>query len=102
MRVVPLVGREAREHEQHEADDEVGEHDVEPDLDGERREEGEEARVRLRRPLEEDADAEVHERLREVDHLLAHVADRERRDRQVRLLQRDAIRDQIPDQNPNS
>ena len=77
---------EPGDDEHDEADDEVGGDDVEPDLDGERVEEREEAGTLALGPLEEDADAEVHERLREVDGLLADPADRQRRHRQVRFL----------------
>ena len=87
VRVVPLVGAEAGEHEHQHADEEVGGDHVDPDLDGERVEEREEAGALAPRLLEEDADAEVHERLGEVDHLLAHVGDGQRRDGQVGLLQ---------------
>ena len=100
----PLVRREARDDEQHQADEQVAaEHrqpDLEqhqadeqvaaehrqPDLERQRRQEREEAGRLVGRPLEQDADAEVHERLGEVDDFLAHVADRQRRDGQVRLL----------------
>jgi len=84
---VPLVRTEPRHDEQRQADDDVrGEH-RDPDLERQRRQEREQARRLVDRALEEDADAEVHERLREVDHLLAHVADRQRRHRNVRFLQ---------------
>ena len=84
--VVPLVRTEPGDDEEDEADDEVRHEHVDPDLEGQRREKGEQARVLLLRTLEEDADAEVHERLRKVDDLFAHVADGQRRDRQVGLL----------------
>lgn len=43
MRIVPLVRREARHNKQRERDEHVGGQDVQPDLDGERIHEGEEA-----------------------------------------------------------
>ena len=85
-RHLPLVGTEPGEHEEDETDDEVGGDDVQPDLDGEWVEEGEEPGTLTSGPLEEDADAEVHEGLREVDHLLAYVVDGQRRHRQVGVL----------------
>ena len=86
VRVVPLVRTESRENEQHEADEKIGCHHVNPDMDGQRRQEGEEARVLARRLLEEDANAEVHEGLGEVDDLLARIADGQRGHRQVHFL----------------
>ena len=77
VRVVPLVRTEARDDEQHEAYCDVRRDHVHPDLERQRGEEGEEARVLLLRLLEEDADAEVHEGLGEVDDLFPHVANGE-------------------------
>jgi len=48
---------------------------VDPDLEAERRQEREEAGRVVRRSLEENADAEVHERLGEVDDLFTYEAD---------------------------
>ena len=50
--------------------------DVDPDLDGKRIKEREETGTFSARSFEEDADAEVHKRLREVDDFLAQIADR--------------------------
>jgi len=50
--------------------------DVDPDLDGERIEEREEAGTFPAWSFEENTDAEVHERLGEVDDFLTQVADR--------------------------
>ena len=74
--VVPLVGAEAGQDVHHEADDQVGGDDVDPDLDGQGVEKGEEAGALATRALEEDAYAEVHEWLREVDGLFAEETDR--------------------------
>lgn len=43
--------------------------------------------------LEEDRDAEIHERLGEVDHALTRVVDRHRADGEISLLQRDRERE---------
>jgi len=61
--------RESGEDEEEEGDDEVGGESVEPDLDGQRRQEREQRRRFLLRPLVQDADAQVEERLGEVDDL---------------------------------
>ena len=87
MRVVPLVRAEARQHEDGEADEQVGPDDVQPDLHGQGVEEGEEARLLPARDLEEDGDAQVEERLGEVDHLFPLVVDGQRSCRQIRSLQ---------------
>ena len=86
VRHLPLVGTEPCQHEEDETDEEVGCDHVQPDLDGERVEKGEEAGTLASGPLEEDADAEIHEGLREVDHLLADVVDGQRRHRQIGVL----------------
>lgn len=44
VRIVPLVRREARHHKQRERDEHVCGQDVQPDLDGQRIHEREEAR----------------------------------------------------------
>ena len=66
---------EPGDDEHDEADDEVGGDDVEPDLDGERVEEREETRALPLWTLEENADAQIHERLGEVDGLFTDPAD---------------------------
>ena len=88
---VPFVGAEARQDEQNETDEEVGGDDVQPDLDGERVEEGEEAGTLPSRPLEEDTDTEIHEWLREVNHLLPYVVDGQRRNGEVGVLQHGVV-----------
>jgi len=86
MWVAPLVRSEPRDDEQRKTDDQVGDQHVDPDLEPERRQEREEARRVVHRALEENADAEVHERLGEVDNLFTYEADRHRRDRDVCFL----------------
>ena len=86
VRVVPLVRTEPREDVHHQTDDEVGGDDVHPDLDGEWIEEGEETRRFALGSFEEDANAEVHERFREVDDLFADVVDRQGRYGEVGFL----------------
>ena len=77
---------EPADEEQHDADADVGEDDAHPDLVGQREQEREDARRLLGRFRYHDADAEAHKRLREVDSVLSHGRDRERRDGQVGLL----------------
>jgi len=67
--VVPLVRREARQYEHRQTHGDVRTYHVEPDLGRQRTEEREETGAFAQWPLEEDADAEVHKRFREVDHL---------------------------------
>ena len=71
MRVVPLVGTEAGENVHHQADDDVRRDYVQPDLDCERIEKGKEAGALTTRSLEKYADAEIHERLREINVLFS-------------------------------
>ena len=85
--VVPLVRREPGQHEHGQAHRDVRAEHVEPDLRRQRVEEGEESGTLTLRTLEQDADAEVHERLREVDHLLAQIVNRQRRHCQISFLQ---------------
>ena len=94
-RRAPLVRAETGDDEERGADGDVGDDDVDPDLEGERRKEGKDGRLLRRRTLEEDADAEVHERLGEVDDLLAHVADRQRRYGEIGFLRTRLIRTQV-------
>ena len=85
---MPLERTEAADEEQHDTDADVGEDDAHPDLVGEREEEREHARCLLSRLRDHDADAQTHERLREVDDSLADRRDGQRRDGEVGLLQR--------------
>ena len=83
---LPLVRTEAADEEQDETDAEIRQHDAQPDVEVERIHEREHARLLLLRLLDHDADAEVHERLAEVDHALADRRDGERSDGDVRIL----------------
>jgi len=69
---LPLLGAEPADEEQDAADGQVGEHDGQPDLDVERVHEREDARLLFLRLLDHDADAELHERLAEVDYTLPY------------------------------
>jgi len=80
---LPLVRAEPADEEQHQTDAEVREDDAQPDVQVERVHEREHARLLLLRLLDHDADAEVHERLAEVDDALARRRDGQRRDRHV-------------------
>ena len=84
---LPLVRAEAADDEQDDADADVGEDHVQPDLVRERVHEREDAWLLFLRLLDHDADAEAHERLREVDQSLARRRRRQRRDGKVGLLQ---------------
>jgi len=75
MWVVPLVRTEPRDDEQRKADDQVGDQHVDPDLERQWLQEGEETRRLVHRALEENGDTEVHERLGEVDDSFTYVAD---------------------------
>jgi hypothetical protein len=86
MRVVPFVRAKASEDKERKANDEIGGHHVDPDLKRQRRQERKQARVFLFRFLEQDTYTEIHERFREVDVLLANVADSQRCHGQVSFL----------------
>jgi len=86
MWVVPLVRSKPRDDEQRKADDQVGDQHVDPDFKPQRRQERKEARRFIHRTLEENADAEIHEWLGEVDDLFTYEADGHRRHGKVRLL----------------
>ena len=73
--------------EEEDGDAEVGRHPVDPDVQGEGREEGEEVGRLLHGLLEEDAHAQVHEGGREVHALLPLVRDGQVGDGQVRFLE---------------
>jgi len=76
---LPLGRTEPADEEQDETDAEVRQHDAEPDVAVERVHEREDARLLFLRLLDHDADAELHERLAEVDYSLAHRRDSQRR-----------------------
>lgn len=83
---MPFVRREARHDVNGERDENVGGEDVQPDVDGQRCHEGEESGGRTGGHFEEDADAEVHERLGEIDDGLARIVDGHGADGQVGFL----------------
>ena len=70
MGILPLIGREAGDDVEHEADDQVGTDDVQPDFDGEWRQEGEQIWLLLLGPLVQDAYAQVEEGLGEGESYL--------------------------------
>lgn len=69
VRILPLVGRQPPDHKQDCAHADVGAEQIDPDLAVEGRHEGEEGCHFGRRLLEQNRDASVHERQREVDRL---------------------------------
>jgi len=75
MRVVPLVRTEPRHDEQREADGHVRDHHRDPDFERQRPHEREQRRRLVLGALEQNADAEVHERLGEVDDAFTYEAD---------------------------
>jgi len=83
---VPLERTEPAHEEQHDADADVREDDAHPDLVGERLHERHDARHVLLGLLKHDADAETHERLAEVDDMLACRRDGQGRQCQVSFL----------------
>ena len=94
--VVPLVGAEPGEDEEEDGDTEVGHGRVDPHVQGQRREEGEQVGRLLLRLLVEDADAQVHEGHGEVDGLLSLVGDGEVGDGEVRLLGQQLTHQPVP------
>ena len=83
---MPLVWAEASEDVKQGADGEVGDDDVHPDLWCQGVEEREETWAFATGSLEQDAYAEVHERLSEVYYLFTQVVDRQRCNGQIGLL----------------
>ena len=83
---LPLVRAEAAHDEQDDGDAGIGEDHIHPDLGRQRVHEREHPRLLLLRLLDHDADAETHERLREVDASLAVVRRRQWRHRKVGFL----------------
>lgn len=86
MRIVPFVRRESGHTVDGEGDEDVGGEHVQPNVDGQGGEEREEARRRRGGHLEQDADAEIHERFGEVDDGLARIVDGHRADGEVSFL----------------
>ena len=82
----PLVGAQPGEEEEEERHGEVGRDDVDPHVEGERGEEGEEVGVLLGGLLVQNGHAEVHEGHGEVHPLLPLVGDGDVGHHQVGLL----------------
>ena len=83
---LPLGRTEPADEKQDETDAEVGQDDAEPDVAVQRVHEREDARLLLLRLLDHDADAELHERLAEVDDSLSYWRDCQRRYGNISLL----------------
>lgn len=85
--ILPFVRREAG-HDTHGGGDEnVGGQHVQPNVDVEWTHEGEQSGRDGGRKLEQNADAQIHEGFREIDHRLAHIIDRHRGHRQIGILE---------------
>lgn len=84
---MPFVGRETGHTVNGQRNENVGGQHVQPDIDGQRREKGKETRWSCCRHLEENADAEIHERFGEIDDRLSGVVDCHRTDGQISFLQ---------------
>ena len=83
---LPLVRAESADDEQNDRDSGVRQDHVHPYLGRQRVHEREDTRLLLLRFLDHDADAETHERLREVDAALAIVRRGQWRDGEVGFL----------------
>lgn len=77
MFVAPFVGRETSQDHHDQADEYVRDERVHPDLERERIEEREEARLFTPRHFVEYADSQVEEWLRKVNYLLTFKVNRE-------------------------
>ena len=86
MQLVPLFGVEAADHEEHHADAQVSEGDAHPDLVGQRLHEAEDVLGGAFGLLEHDAQANFHERRREVDNALSRRGDGEGGDGDIGVL----------------
>ena len=94
--VVPLVRAEPGEDKEEDRYPEVGHGGVDPHVQGQRRQEGEQVWRFLLRLLVEDADAEVHEGHGEVDGLLPLVGDGQVGYGEVRLLGQQLAHQPVP------
>ena len=74
---IPLIWAEPANQEQNHAHTNVGKHDAHPDLVGQGVQEGKHPRFGLLGLLDHDGDAQTHEGLGEVYHLLSHQGDGE-------------------------
>lgn len=86
MRIYPLVGSKPSDQERQQADAEERRHQIAPDFSREWRQEREKWLHFGRRFLEQDADARVHERHREVDGFFSLRVDGQVCDRHVSFL----------------
>ena len=93
---MPFVGWEARHNEQRERDEHVGGEHIEPDIHVQGRHEREQFGRHRRRQFEEDADTQIHERLREVNNTLSSIVDRHCSDGQIGVLIDDLAHKAIP------
>lgn len=84
---MPLVGAEAADEEEDDADADVGEDDAHPDLVGQRVHEAKDVRLEVDRLLDHDGNAQGHKRLGEVHHSLSVGRDRQRGDGHIGFLQ---------------
>lgn len=73
----PLVRRESRQDHHDQTDQDVGDQRIDPNLQRERIQEGEQAGLFTRRYFVQDAYAQADEGLRKVNYLLALEVDRE-------------------------
>lgn len=85
-REVPFVGTKATDEEENDTDPDVGEDDAHPDLVGQRIHEAEHMGFVVHGLLDHDGDAQRHEGLGEVDHLLPVGSDSQRGDGHVSFL----------------
>lgn len=85
-REVPFVGTKATDEEENDTDPDVGEDDAHPDLVGQRIHEAEHMGFVVHGLLDHDGDAQRHEGLGEVDHLLPVGSDGQRGDGHVSFL----------------
>lgn len=83
---VPFVRAEAADQEEHHAHADIRKHDAHPDLVGQRVQEGEHPRFGLLGFLDHDGNAQRHEGLREVNHLLPDQRDSQRGHSDFRFL----------------
>ena len=96
VRRSPLVWAEASDNEHRHADHDVGGQHVQPDVHIKGAHEAEETSGRSGRQLKENANAEVHVRLGEVNDALTGVVDGHRGDGQVGVLVDDLPHQAVP------
>lgn len=83
---VPFVRAEAADQEEHHAHADIGKHDAHPDLVGQRVQEGEHPWFGFLGLLDHDGNAQRHEGLGEIDHLLPDQRDSQRGHSDFRFL----------------